>query len=57
MPGWMEKISDIKKYEQLPQNTKLYIKKLEELIETPITAISVGPNRDQTIIIKNPFEK
>lgn len=53
--GWKSDISNIKTYEELPENTKKYLKRLEELIGIPITIISVGPDRDQTIILNNPF--
>jgi adenylosuccinate synthase len=39
----------------LPQNTINYLKRVEELIETPINIVSVGPGRDETIMLKNPF--
>ncbi|MBT8349894.1 MAG: adenylosuccinate synthase [Deltaproteobacteria bacterium] len=55
LPGWSEDISGIRKIEDLPENTKNYLKRLEELIETPIDIVSVGPGRDETIVIKNPY--
>lgn len=55
LPGWSEDISGIRKTEDLPENTRNYLKRVEELIETPIDIVSVGPGRDETIVIKNPF--
>ena len=55
LPGWSEDISSIKKFEDLPQNTINYLKRVEELIETPINIVSVGPGRDETIMLNNPF--
>ena len=55
LPGWPEDISDIRKIDDLPQNAKNYLGRIEELTETPINIISVGPGRDQTIIVENPF--
>jgi len=55
MPGWKENLALIDKYEDLPRNTKNYLKKIEELSETPIYLISVGPQRDRTIVLNNPF--
>jgi adenylosuccinate synthase len=49
MEGWQQETKDIRSYEQLPQNAKAYIKKVEELTNTPIRYISVGPERDATI--------
>ncbi len=49
MDGWREDISTIREYDQLPENTKKYIAKLEEVIGIRFTVISVGPDRKQTI--------
>ena len=49
MQGWKQDISKIRKYEDLPENTKKYIAKVEDLIGAPIGIISVGPDREQTI--------
>ena len=55
LPGWPEDISGIRRREDLPQNVKSYLNRIEELIETPIDIISVGPDREQTIVLRNPF--
>ena len=55
LPGWSEDISGIRKIEDLPENARNYLKRIEELIETPIAIISIGPGREETIVIKNPF--
>ncbi len=49
LKGWNTDITDVKEYEKLPENTKKYIAYLEELLETPISIVSVGPDRLQTI--------
>ncbi len=49
--GWMSDISKIKKYEDLPTNTKKYIKAIQNYLEVPIDIISNGPGRDQNIFI------
>jgi adenylosuccinate synthase len=54
-PGWNEDISNIKKFEELPENARKYLKRIEELTHTPIDIVSVGPGRDETIVLKNPF--
>ena len=51
MPGWKTDLSDIRKYEDLPENAKKYISKVEDLIGAPIGIISVGPDREQTIFV------
>ncbi|MBW2608658.1 MAG: adenylosuccinate synthase [Deltaproteobacteria bacterium] len=55
LPGWSEDISGIRKIEDLPENARNYLNRIEELIETPIDILSVGPGREETIVIKNPF--
>lgn len=50
-PGWKKDISGAKIWEELPPNAQKYLKRLEQLIEIPISIVSVGPNRDQTIIL------
>ncbi|MBU4419648.1 MAG: adenylosuccinate synthetase, partial [Proteobacteria bacterium] len=55
LPGWSEDISHIRKFEDLPQNAIKYLRRVEELIETRIYIVSVGPGRDETIMLENPF--
>ncbi len=55
MPGWKQDISKITKFEDLPEKTKQYINKVEELIGVKQKLIAVGPGRDQTIIDGNIF--
>ncbi len=52
LPGWNEDISNIKDFEQLPENAQKYVIKIEELLDTKISIISVGPERSQTIFRK-----
>ena len=47
--GWRENITQIKEYDKLPENAKKYLARLEELLECPISIVSVGPDRLQTI--------
>jgi adenylosuccinate synthase len=54
-PGWMSKTFGITKYEDLPEKAKAYLKRMEELLETPIDIISTGPDRDHTMILRNPY--
>ena len=50
--GWLKDISKCKTYEELPQNAKKYLARLEELLGIKITIISVGPDREQTIFVE-----
>ena len=55
LDGWNEDLTNIEKFEDLPENAKKYIARIEELIGVNIDLVSVGPNRAQTIIRKNIF--
>lgn len=55
VPGWQEDISGIRKLEDLPANVKSYLDRIAALTQTPVSIISVGPDRDQTIVLRNPF--
>lgn len=54
--GWKENIRDIKKFEDFPEPVKIYLKTIEEYLETPIYIISLGPERENCLILKNPFQ-
>ena len=53
--GWQTSISGIKKYDELPDNLKIYIKDIEKYLEIPIDIISNGPGREENIIINKFF--
>ncbi len=55
--GWAEEISHIRSFDELPVKAKAYIKRIEEFTETPAYIVSVGPGREQTLLLRNPFEK
>jgi adenylosuccinate synthase len=55
LPGWCSDITSVRRIEDLPENARKYIQRLEELVMCPITLVSVGPRRDETIILNNPF--
>jgi adenylosuccinate synthase len=57
LPGWDEDISPIRRYDELPANTLNYLNRIEKLAQTRIRIISVGPARDETIVLDNPFAK
>lgn len=51
MPGWETNINHIRKFEELPENARLYLKKLQELLRVPITWVGVGPERESFIVM------
>ncbi len=55
LPGWEESTAGIKEYNQLPQAALRYIKRVEELTGIPVDIISTGPDRKETIILRDPF--
>jgi adenylosuccinate synthase len=55
MPGWSESTVGATSYDELPDNARAYLARIEELVATPIDIISTGPDREQTIIITDPF--
>lgn len=57
MPGWTENISKVSKIEDLPQAARNYLKRLEEISETPLVFIGVGAERNEAIIVKDVFAK
>ena len=56
MPGWSETTEGIRDFESLPVNAKSYLKRMEEIVGVPVDIISTGPERDETIILKHPFD-
>ena len=50
--GWNSDITGVREYEKLPENARKYLERLEVILETPISIVSVGPDRDQTIFKK-----
>ncbi len=57
MPGWSEQTFGVTNYDQLPANAKAYIKRIEEITGVPVDIISTGPDRNETIILMNPFSE
>jgi adenylosuccinate synthase len=54
-PGWQEDITKVRAFADLPQAAQNYLKKIEELSGVPIQIISIGPDREETITLANPF--
>jgi|LGOV01.1.fsa_nt_gb adenylosuccinate synthase len=55
LDGWNEDITKVEKYDDLPENAKIYIKRIEELTKLPVSIVSVGPKRKQTIVRQEVF--
>jgi len=55
LPGWKEPLGDQREYDELPENTRRYIERVEQLVGVETIAVSVGAERAETIVRKNPF--
>ena len=56
LQGWSESTVGITNYDDLPENAKTYIKRIEALIDCPIDIISTGPDREETIVLRDPYD-
>ena len=56
LPGWMESTVGIKSYDSLPRAARDYLKRIEALAGVPIDLISTGPERDETIVMRHPYD-
>ena len=56
MPGWTDTTVGAQSIDELPAAAVAYIKRLEVLIEAPVDIISTGPDRKETIVLRNPYE-
>ena len=56
MPGWTDSTVGIQRFDALPQAARNYLKRMEELCEVPVDIISTGPDREETIVLRHPFE-
>jgi len=57
LDGWKEDIQNVRNFEDLPENARKYLKRLEELTGVEVVLISVGQKRAQTMILNNPFSR
>ena len=54
--GWKSSTQGIRNYDELPREAKIYLSELEDFIGTKISSISTSPERDDTILVENPFK-
>ena len=55
MPGWNGTTAGVTEFDQLPEGAKAYIARIEELVGIKVTILSTGPDRNETIVLENPF--
>lgn len=51
MDGWLQSTREVRKFDRLPSQAQAYVRKIEELLETPVGLVSIGPSREETIPI------
>jgi adenylosuccinate synthase len=56
LEGWSAPLGDVRRFSDLPKAAQRYVRRIEEVIATEIILVSVGPGREQTILLKNPFD-
>ncbi len=56
-PGWTENLDGMSRYQDLPANARAYLERLARLVGVKVMAVSVGADRERTIILENPFRK
>src|SRR5207237_10261881 len=56
LPGWMESTVGVKSFERLPENAQAYLKRIAALAGVPIDLVSTGPEREETIVRRHPFD-
>jgi adenylosuccinate synthase len=56
LPGWKESTVGLTSYQQLPENARRYLERMQDIVGVPVDIVSTGPDRDQTIILNHPFE-
>jgi len=55
LPGWSESTAGARRWLDLPAEAIKYVKRVEELIETPVALLSTSPERDDTILVTDPY--
>jgi adenylosuccinate synthase len=56
LPGWMESTVGVKRFDKLPKNAREYLERIQALCGVPIDLISTGPDREETIVRRHPFD-
>ena len=55
-PGWTQSTFGLTQWDQLPENARRYLRRVEELVGVPIDMVSTGPDRDHTILLRHPYK-
>jgi adenylosuccinate synthase len=55
LEGWDQSLTGVRQFSDLPANAQKYVRRVEEILETEVILVSVGPGREQTVMLNNPF--
>jgi adenylosuccinate synthase len=55
LPGWTGSTEGARSYAELPAEAVKYVRRIEELVEAPVVLLSTSPDRDDTIVLRDPF--
>jgi adenylosuccinate synthase len=55
LPGWEQKLAGARTFDDLPASAQRYVRRIEELVSVPVTCVSVGAERGETMVLQNPF--
>jgi len=56
LPGWTERLGGARSFSELPAAARAYVRRVEEVAGVPVVCVSVGADRGETILLKNPFD-
>ena len=56
LPGWKSNTYGVKRFDELPENARRYLRRLEEVASAEIAIVSTGPDREHTMVLRNPFD-
>jgi adenylosuccinate synthase len=56
MPGWQASTVGVTEFARLPEAARRYLQRIEAILEVPVDLVSTGPDRDQNIILRHPFD-
>lgn len=56
VPGWQEELTGVTRWKELPKAAQRYVERVQKILDLPITSVSLGPSRQQHIVLKNPFK-
>jgi len=55
VPGWNEDLTGVTRWKDMPKAAQRYVEKIQKILDIPISSLSLGPSREQHIVLKNPF--